>query len=188
MVHRAHHAREHGPVADAGVEQADRRRPRPYVPEFHRDALCHHPLLGTGVDEQKVLLPVVEKAEIAGVRDRGCRRLRRHARGADLGGATDEQRPLPGIGSDERAHALECRRRDASALAQAVDEFAVIDGQPPERRFGYAVLPAVIGDFAQQCFRLHGLPSSGAINPGAISGQIKRRVNEFFVPLILWDV
>ena len=101
-----------------------------------------------------------------------------HGRSA-LGGATDEQRPPARIGGDVRAHALECRRRDASAFAQAVDEFAVVDGQPPEGRFGDAVLSAVVGDFAQQCFRLHGLPSSRAVDPGAISGQIGSRVNEF---------
>ena len=35
VVHRAHHARQHGAVADAGIEDAHRRRARMDVGELH---------------------------------------------------------------------------------------------------------------------------------------------------------
>ena len=64
VVHRAQRAQEHGAVADAGVEQAQRRRPRMNVGEFERDAVRHHPRLRTGVHEQQIFLSVVEEAEV----------------------------------------------------------------------------------------------------------------------------
>ena len=65
VVHGAHHAREHGAVADAGIEHAHRRRARMDVGEFQPDALADHPFFAAGVDEQQILLPVVEETEIA---------------------------------------------------------------------------------------------------------------------------
>ncbi len=38
VVHRAHHARQYGAVADAGIEHAHRRRARMDVAEFEADA------------------------------------------------------------------------------------------------------------------------------------------------------
>ena len=75
VVHRAHHARQHRAVADAGVEHAHRRRARMDVAELERDAARHHPLLRAGVDEQQIFLPVVEEAEIA-LRVGRARRMR----------------------------------------------------------------------------------------------------------------
>ena len=76
VVHRAHHPRQHGAVADAGVEHAHRRRARMDVGELERDAVGDHPLLAAGVHEQQIFLPVVEEAEIA-LRV-GLARFRRH--------------------------------------------------------------------------------------------------------------
>ena len=65
VVHGAHHPREHGSIADAGIEDAYCRRMRMNVSEFFGDAVCDLPFLAAGVDEQQILLPVIEKAEIA---------------------------------------------------------------------------------------------------------------------------
>ena len=64
-MHRAHHAREHRAVADAGVEDADCRRARVQMRKLLGDAVRHLPLFAAGVDEQQIFLPVVEEAEIA---------------------------------------------------------------------------------------------------------------------------
>ena len=64
-VHLAHDAGQHGAVAHAGVEHAHRRRLGMEVGELHADAARDHLLLAAGVDEQQVLLPVVEEAEVA---------------------------------------------------------------------------------------------------------------------------
>jgi hypothetical protein len=64
-LHRAHHAQQHGAVANAGVEQSQRRGPRMDVVQLERNAVRHHPLFRTGVHEQQILLPVVEEAEVA---------------------------------------------------------------------------------------------------------------------------
>ncbi len=64
-MHLAHHARQHGAVAHAGVEHAQRRRRRMQVLQLEPDAVGDRLLLAAGVDEQQVLLPVVEEAEVA---------------------------------------------------------------------------------------------------------------------------
>ena len=86
VVHRAHHAQQHGAVADAGIEQAQRRRPRMDVGKLKRDAVRHHPLFAAGVDEQQILLPVVEEAEVA-LRIRLAAARRRALAAAAGGGA-----------------------------------------------------------------------------------------------------
>src|SRR5471032_2023439 len=65
VVHRPHHPREYGCVTYTGVKHADRRWARMNVGQFHRHPLCDHGLFGTRVDEHQVLLPVIEKAEVA---------------------------------------------------------------------------------------------------------------------------
>ena len=64
-VHLAHDAGQHRAVAHAGVEHAQGRRLGMQVGQLHADAARDHLLLAAGVDEQQVLLPVVEEAEIA---------------------------------------------------------------------------------------------------------------------------
>ena len=82
VVHGAQHAREHGAIAHARVEQAKGRRVRMDVGQFHLDAPGGHPFFGTGVDEQQVFLAVVVKAEIgialSGPSDRRCGCQPRH--------------------------------------------------------------------------------------------------------------
>ena len=65
-MHGTQHARKHRAVADTGVEQAHCGRTRVNVREFQRDPPRHNLLLATGVHEQKVLLAIVEEAEVAG--------------------------------------------------------------------------------------------------------------------------
>src|SRR6202167_5048487 len=62
VVERAHHAFEHGAVADAGVEHAHARRARMDAGDFEPDALGHHPFLAAGVDEEEIFLAAVEVA------------------------------------------------------------------------------------------------------------------------------
>ena len=64
-VHLAHDAGQHRAIAHAGVEHAQGRRLGMQVGELHADAPRDHLLLAAGVDEQQVLLPVVEEAEVA---------------------------------------------------------------------------------------------------------------------------
>jgi hypothetical protein len=54
---------QHGAVAHAGVEDAHRRRPRLEQAQLEVDPLGDDPLLGTGADEEEVLLPVVVEAK-----------------------------------------------------------------------------------------------------------------------------
>ena len=62
-MHRPHHPRQHGAVADAGIEDAKRRRRRLQIAEFERDAVADLGLLAAGRDEQQVFLAVVEESE-----------------------------------------------------------------------------------------------------------------------------
>ena len=65
IMHRAHHAREHRTVADAGVEHAHGRGAGMDIRKLQRNAVGDHPFLATGVHEQQILLTIVEEAEIA---------------------------------------------------------------------------------------------------------------------------
>jgi hypothetical protein len=78
-VHLAHHSREHGAVAHAGVEQPHRRRTRMDMAELEPDAARDHVLLAAGVDEEEVLLAVVEEAEVLFRRELAHRRRGRRA-------------------------------------------------------------------------------------------------------------
>ena len=62
-MHRPHHPRQHGAVADAGIEDAKRRRRRLQIAKLERDALADLGLLAAGRDEQQVFLAVVEEPE-----------------------------------------------------------------------------------------------------------------------------
>ena len=134
-MHLAHHAREHRAVAHAGVEHADRGRARVDVRELHADAPRDDPLLAAGIDEQQVLLPVVEKAEIAG----GCaialrRALSRAGRDADQGPQLwGRQGRGYAMALEKAAHAIQGFGGDAGAVAQPRNELAVVDRAPAER-------------------------------------------------------
>jgi hypothetical protein len=62
-MHRPHHPRQHGAVADAGIEDAKRRRRRLQVTKLERDPVADLGLLAAGRDEQQVFLAVVEESE-----------------------------------------------------------------------------------------------------------------------------
>ena len=142
-MHRAHHPRQHGAVADAGVEHPQRRRAGMDAAEFQPDPIGDHPLFAAGMDEQQVFLPVLEKPEIAaGIalfgRDLQAARRRHPARhgGRDIG--LDPVQRVDG---------------DALALAQAMHQLAVIDRPAAEGRFRHIRLAAEFGDLAAESRR-----------------------------------
>jgi len=59
----AQHPGQHRAVADAGIEQVERRRRRLQERNFAADPLRHFPLLRAGRDEHQVFFAVVEEAE-----------------------------------------------------------------------------------------------------------------------------
>src|SRR5262245_2633082 len=65
VVHRAHYAREHGAVADTGIEHTDRRRAWVNVGQFKPYPRSNFPFLRTGIHEQQVFLTIVEEEKIA---------------------------------------------------------------------------------------------------------------------------
>ena len=120
-----------------------------------------------GVDEQQVLLPVVEEAEVL---LRIVRRRRRWARapaptaGAGpaaarcaLRRARDHRRARRrvAIGRHEGADAIERLGGDAAAVAQPACELAVVDRAPAEGRFSEAGVSAIFGYFLQQLLGVH---------------------------------
>ena len=62
-VHRPHHPRQHGAVADPRIEDPQRRRRRLQIAEFERNPAGDFGLLAAGRDEQQIFLAVVEKPE-----------------------------------------------------------------------------------------------------------------------------
>ena len=139
------------------------------VGELERDAVRHHPLFAAGVDEQQILLPVVEEAEIALriVAVAGWRRggAAVGATGASGGGrrcdalrrARHHRGPRAGLAVrlHEGADAVERLGGDAPAVAQPAGELAVVDGAAAEGRFRKAGVAAIVGDFLQQFLRVH---------------------------------
>ena len=113
--------------------------------ELQRDPLRDHPLLAAGVDEQQVLLPVLEEAEIAA----GVALLRRHLQ------AARRRHPARRRGRDIGLDAVERIDGDALALAQAMHQLAVIDRAAAERRFRHIGLAAEFGDLAQDLVVFH---------------------------------
>src|SRR5262249_3499790 len=128
--------------------------------ELERNAAGDHPFFAAGADEEEILLPVVEEAEVAlRIALAGwCRRHRRRrgprlARALDDGG-TGRRRAVV---LHETADAIERLGGDAAAVAQPPGELAVVDGAAAEGRFRKAAMPAVVGDLLQQFLRVHGL-------------------------------
>jgi hypothetical protein len=152
-VHLAHHARQHGAVAHAGVEDAHRGGLRVDVAELQAHAPGDHILLAAGVDEEKILLPVVEEAEVL-FRRKGLARQRRGRHGARADERQELGRRLAGACEAvllyELVDPVERLRSDAGAVAQPRDEFAVVDGAPAEGGLGHARAPAEIRDTAEQ--------------------------------------
>ena len=64
VVHGAHDAREDCAVSDSRIKYPHRGRVGLQVDQFAADAIGDHPFFGTGVDEQKIFLTVVEESEI----------------------------------------------------------------------------------------------------------------------------
>ena len=144
------------------------------VGELFGDAMRHLPFLAAGVDEEQILLPIVEKSEIAlGVgRLAGCggglcgRRLcgdrlqRRSGGRPGFAGSFyhDWTWSLWWVSSHEAMDAIERIGGDAAAVAEPRGELAVIDGPASEGRFGKSGLPTIVGDFLEQLLGVHGTP------------------------------
>ncbi len=152
-VHRAHHPRQHGAVAEAGVEYPQRRRPRMDAGELQRHPLRDHPLLAAGVDEQQIFLPVLEKPEIAA----GVALLRRHLEAARRRHATRRRGRDIGLDTIQRIDG------DSLALAQPMHQLAVIDRAAAESRFRHIGLAAELGDLAQDLVVFHRAGCQGAL-------------------------
>ena len=161
-MHGAHHPRQHRAVADAGIEQAEGRRSRPHVGQFLANAVGDHLLLAASGDEQQVFLAIVEEAEVAALILHAGRRQDRPVelvRGQPA--AHDRAATAAGFGRMGRhigTHPLQRARRDATAVAQACDQFAVVDGESPEGRFREPGLAAVFTDLTQQVAGFHRHP------------------------------
>ena len=187
-VHLAHHARQHGAVAHAGVEQPHRGRLGMDVSELEPDAARHHVLLAAGIHEQQVLLPVVEEAEVLLRRQRFARRRR-----GGLHGARADQRqqlgrriaragePVPG---DELVDPLQSLWRDARAVAQPRDELAVVHRAPAEGGFSHAGAPAEIRNASEQ--RAAGLDD--LLHPAQDVGRGKVGLQPHAVQRKTWDI
>ncbi len=173
-VHLAHHAREHRAVAHAGVEQAHRGRARMDVAELEPDALRHHVLLAAGVDEQQVLLPVVEEAEVL-FRRRVARmhdRQRRQRAGADQRQQLRRRiaRARGAVLHHELVDPLQGLRSDPRTVAQPRDELAVVHRAPAESGLGHASATAEFGDAAQQAAGYRDLHHSSCTDSGQMPG------------------
>ena len=60
------------------------------------------------------------------------------------------RRRLDALARQEGADPLQGLRRDAGAIPQTRNEFAIVDGPPAEGRLGHARAPAELGDAVQQ--------------------------------------
>src|SRR5262249_43374811 len=147
---RPHHPRQHGAVADAGIEHAQRRRRWLEVRKLERDAVGDLGLLAAGRDEQEIFLPIVEEAE---ARRRDARRScagggRRRRGGGTI--AVGLCRPMfAQVGAD----LVERAGRDLGAVAKPRDQFAVVDNEPPESRFCGSGRATKFPDLAEDLFR-----------------------------------
>ena len=150
-VHRAHHPRQHGAVADAGIEDPQCRRPRMDGGQFQRDPLRDHPLFAAGVDEQQVFLAVLEETEIA---SRVALFGRHHE-------PARRRHPAGRGGGDIGLDAVQRIDGDPLALPQAVHQLAVIDRPPPERRLRHVGLAAEFGDLGENLVVFHLASDSG---------------------------
>src|SRR5438128_1152662 len=105
------------------------------VAELQAYAARHYVLLAAGVDEEEILLPVVEEAEVLfrrrllpGGSDRG-RRARADQR-QELGRRI--ARPGEAMLGDELVDAVQRLGRDARAVAQPRHELPIVDRAPSE--------------------------------------------------------
>src|SRR5205085_8446429 len=131
-----------------------RRWPRMNLAELESHPARDHVLLAAGVDEQEILLAIVEETEIA-FRIGLLRRQRRALWRAGVDERQQLRRRIAGAARavlfNEVVDARERLRRDARAVAQARDEFAVVHRAAAERRLGHPGAPADIRDAAKQC-------------------------------------
>src|SRR5262245_39888367 len=159
-MHFAHDARQHRAITHAGVEDPYSGWPRMDVRELHTDAARDHLFLATGIDEQEIFLPVVEKAESPGGSAIPGRPL---GASRSAGGSSNQSKQFRrrlwcggAMAGHVRAHALERFRRDACTVAQAGHELAVVDGAAAESGLGDAVLPAKRRYAVEQASVQHG--------------------------------
>jgi hypothetical protein len=157
-VHIAHHPRQHGAVAHAGIENAQRRRPWMDLRQFHADPFGHHPLLAAGVDEGQIFLPVIVEPEGA-FAVAVCRGLFRgllaieadsQLSGVLAGAAGRGSLSCRLTGGHEVAHPLQRARRHAFARAQAANEFTVVDRHAAKSRLRDGPRAAEFLDFVDQ--------------------------------------
>ena len=146
---RPHHPRQHGAVADAGIENPQRRRRRLQIAELQRNPVGDFGLLAAGRDEQQIFLPVVEEPE---ARRHGCRR--------NAGGRRQRRQRLAGCGlrrdavlGQIGAHLVERAGGDLGAVAQPRHQLAVVDGEPPEGGFRGLRGAAEFADLLQNLVR-----------------------------------
>ena len=128
------------------------------APQLQRNPVSDHPLFGTGVDEQQILLPVLEEPEIT----RGIALLDRGL------GHGDDRNAIP----KKASNPLKRIDRDPLALTQPVHQLAVVHRAAAKRRFRHPCLAAVFGDLSQELVVFHqtvgqrwsGLEFVGRIN------------------------
>src|SRR6516164_351025 len=169
VVHRAHHAREHRPVTDAGVEHAHRWRPRMDIGELKAHPRSNFPLLRASVHEEQILLPVVKETKIAlrvvagepgSDRWHGCRfHDRQNSRRRRLEQKAAARGSAVRIARHEGMDAIERVGRDTSAVAQTACELAVVDRTAAEGRFGEPPRPAKLADLLENLFVHEALPA-----------------------------
>src|SRR5690349_9612435 len=148
------------------------------VGELQSDARSDFPFLGTGVDEQKIFLAIVEEAEIA-LRivggEAGCNRRRsrldhgKNARGCRLKQYAPPRRCPLDVTGHEGTNALKRVGGDAAAIAQPACQFAVIHGAAAESGFGEAARAAKFADLLENLFVHDGIPSP------ALNGRYGKR-------------
>ena len=141
--------------------------------QFQRNALRDHPLLAAGVDEQQVFLAVLEKAEIAS----RVAFFGRHDQAARRG------HPTRGGGDDIGLDPVERIDGDPLALPQAVDQLAVIDRPPPERRLRHVGLAAEFGDLGENLVVFHLTSGFGRLGTAVGSRMAPTRPTIICPPL-----
>ena len=193
VVHRAHHAQQHGAVADAGVEHPQRRRARMDVGEFQRDAVGHHPLFAAGVDEQQILLPVVEEAEVAlRIGRAGCARRHGHCRRRSAARSAAAPGSIRRCASCARAItvgrmvawrlvAMKARMRSSVSVVmrppwrRRLASLPSLTARRPKVDSAKAGLPAIVGNFLQQLLGVHRSASRRFLGRSRAGGFVPSR-------------
>ena len=174
VVHRAHQAREDRTVSHAGVEDAQRRRPRLDAVELELDALRDDPLLGACADKEQIFLAVVVEAKtrfrVGLAHDRRSvfcfRRGRARKRGVRSSSRVDVLH--------ESVHALDRLRRHPPAKPQAGHELAVVDRAPAERALSHAGALTERNDLGQERVVVAAANASCGVHAGASSRLFKQ--------------